>query len=225
MNDRQEAKFNMFQAILNVCRKNEQVYADVPAFVDNVKQLDENIIAISQNALQQSGTTPIGFSAEKNIAIDLLTHEAVKVANGIYVYAITIGDRILLTKVSVNKSLFYNGHYYDALILAKNIADEAHKHAPNLTEYGIDASAIEALDKAITGFEQVINKPMATIGEHKLYTDNLKQLFTETDSILYDRLDKLVVLFKISSPEFYFLYKNSRNVINTAKRSAKTKEE
>jgi hypothetical protein len=121
--------------------------------------------------------------------------------------------------------MFYNGHDNDALILAKTIAAEASNHAQELLEYGIDGATIKALDEAIAGFGQMINKPMATIGEHKLYTDNLKHLFVETDSILYDRIDKLVVLFKTSSPEFYFLYKTARNVIDTAGRSRKKKEE
>jgi hypothetical protein len=201
------------------------VYAEVPAVVNTVQQLDDNITAISQNAGQQSGTIPKGATAEKMIAIDSQAQESVKVANALYVYAINAGDQILLSKVSVNKSMFYNGHDNDALILAKNIAAEAHNHAQELSEYGIDEVAIKALDEAIAGFEQVINKPMATIGEHKLYTDNLKQLFAKTDSVLYDRLDKLITLFKTSSPEFYFLYKSARNVINTAKRSRKKEEE
>jgi hypothetical protein len=57
-----------------------------------------------------------------------------------------------------------------------------------------------------------------------VYTGNIKQLFAETDSTLYDRLDRLVTLFKTSSPDFYALYKNARNIIDTAKRSRKPDE-
>jgi hypothetical protein len=49
-------------------------------------------------------------------------------------------------------------------------------------------------------------------------------LFAETDSVLYDRLDKLVTLFKTSAPDFYALYRNARNIIDTAKRSRKPDE-
>jgi hypothetical protein len=215
----------MFRVTSNVCHNHDHLYVVIPAFVDGVNQLDDNIVEINRNSQQQSGTIPKGASSEKNFAIDLLAQEAVKVANGIYVYAYTSGDRPLQTKVSVNKSMFYTGHDNDALVLAKNIADEAHKYAEELAEYyGIEEDAIKALDEAVAGFELVINKPIATIGKHKLYTGNLKQLFAETDSVLCDRLDKLITLFKTSDPEFYFLYKNARNVINTAQRSGKAKE-
>jgi uncharacterized protein (UPF0297 family) len=225
MNDRQQAKLNMFQSVSETCHSNEQAYAGVPAFANAVQQLDDNLAAIDRHAQQQSGVVPQGVSAEKIIAAEILTQESVKTANSIYVYAFNAGDQKLLSKVSVNKSMFYNGHYNDSLIMAKNISTEAHNRTSELQEYGIDETAIKALDEAITAFEQVINKPHAAISERKLHTGNLKQLFAETDSTLYDRLDKLVTLFKTSDPDFYTLYKNARNVIDTAKRSKKKEEE
>jgi hypothetical protein len=224
MNDRQEAKLNMFQIVLEVCRKNEPVYSGIPAFGNGVKQLDDSIFAIKQTAGQQSGKIVYGVSTEKSAAVDILAQEGVKVANAIYVYALTTGNKLLIPKVSVNKSMFYAGHYNDVLILAKNIATEAHIYAAALPDYGIDDAAINALDNAIGAFEQVINKPQVAIDERKLYTGNLKQLFAETDSILYDHLDKLITLFKISEPDFFALYKTARNVIDTAKRSSAKKE-
>jgi hypothetical protein len=46
-------------------------------------------------------------------------------------------------------------------------------------------------------------------------------LFVAADSIIYDKLDKLVRLFKTSKPEFFTLYNNARNVVNTAARKRK----
>jgi len=224
MTDRQEAKLNMYHAVSETCHKNEQLYTGVPVVVDTVKQLDDSLAAIGKNAGQQSAPIPKAASAEKIFSVDNMAHVSLKVANALYVYALNTGDKILLSIVSVNKSMFYNRHYFDVLTQAKSIAAEVHKHASELSAYGIDEVSIKELDEAIEGFEQVINKPLATINERKLYTDNLKQLFAETDSILYDRLDKLIILFKTSYPEFYFLYKTSRNVIDTAKRSRKTEE-
>jgi hypothetical protein len=54
---------------------------------------------------------------------------------------------------------------------------------------------------------------MDTIGERKQKTTNLAQLFAGLDSTLYDRLDKLLVLFKHSAPEFYGEYRTARNII------------
>jgi hypothetical protein len=67
----------------------------------------------------------------------------------------------------------------------------------------------------------LLNVPSGVIGEHKLYTSNLRELFVAADSIIYDRLDKLIRLFKTSSPDFFNLYSNARNVVNTAARKRK----
>jgi hypothetical protein len=211
--------------VLETCQNNEQTYAETPVFVKAVMLLDDNITAIGKNAQQQSVSVSGGVSAEKNKAAETLTSESVKTANALYVYAIDTKDKVLQLKVSVNKSTFYNGHAAEALVLAKNIVDEAHNHAADLVDYGIDAAAIAALDAAVAAFDNLIVKPQLAIGERKMYTSNLKQLFVATDSILYDRLDKLIVLFKTSAPDFYALYKNARNIINTAKRYEKSKEE
>jgi hypothetical protein len=58
-----------------------------------------------------------------------------------------------------------------------------------------------------------------------MYTDSLRELFVAADSIVYDKLDKLIRLFNSSSPEFFTLYGNARNIINTAVRKRKDKEE
>jgi len=54
---------------------------------------------------------------------------------------------------------------------------------------------------------------MDTIGERKQKTTNLMQLFASLDSIFYDKLDKLMVLFKQSRPDFYDEYRTARNII------------
>jgi len=225
MNDRQESKLNMFQKVLDTCREHKQVYAGFPAFADSVGQLEGAVSAIRQGAQQQAGTTTQGYTAKKSVALDRLAQQSLKVADVIYVYAFRNNNQPLLRKVSVNKSSFYRGHDNDALTLAKNIAVEALSHISELTDYGIDSVELLALQEAIAGFESLISKPQTVTGEHKLYTGNLKQLFAEADSILYDQLDKLVTLFKVSAPDFYTLYKNARNVIDTAKRNKKKEAE
>jgi hypothetical protein len=63
------------------------------------------------------------------------------------------------------------------------------------------------------------------VGERKMYTENLRELFVAADSIVYDKLDKLIRLFKTSSPDFFVLYGNARNVVNTAARKRKSESE
>jgi len=46
----------------------------------------------------------------------------------------------------------------------------------------------------------------------------VKQLFAAADSTLYDELDQLIDLFRDSAPEFFTVYKFSRNIIDPVSR-------
>ena len=62
---------------------------------------------------------------------------------------------------------------------------------------------------------------MDTIGERKQKTTNTVQLLAKIDSLFYDKLDKMIVLFKKTNPDFYDEYRTARNFINTTARKSK----
>jgi hypothetical protein len=224
MTDKQDAKLNMYQKVTNVCDENVQVYANVPAFVETVNGLKQLVSEITAVTRQQLASSPKGATKNKSSAIDHLAETGVKIANSLYVYSIDTENNDLREKVNVNKSSFYQTHSQAALTLAKTVAAEANTFGSNLYHYGINDSDRAELDTAITQFEKLINTPVGVVGKRKMHTSNLRELFVAADSIVYDKLDKLITLFKTSSPDFYTLYGNARNIINTAARKRKEKE-
>jgi hypothetical protein len=224
MNDKQEAKLSMFQRVGDVFHNNTEIYSNVGSIVDSVDKLDYFIVTIRQTAQQQASVIPQGFSAEKQEAIDSVIKHCIKVANGVYVHAFNKNDKVLLSKVSINKSMFYHMHGNDRYTLAKNILSEAKSRISELAYYGINEQDLNLLDEAISVYDGFLNKPQIAKEEREKYTKNLKELFVEADSLLYDQLDKLIVLFKTSDPDFYFAYKVARNIINVSRRTRKTTE-
>jgi hypothetical protein len=224
MTDTQNAKLNMYQKVTNVCDENATVYQDVPAFVKTVSDLKQLVLDIQSITRQQSEANTKGVTKDKSSAIDRLVEMSLKVANPLYVYAIDTENNRLIEKVNVNKSLFYHTHNQTALTLAKTIATEANVFGNVLHSYGVNDADRAELDAAIAQFEKLINSPAGVVGERKLHTGNLRELFVAADSIVHDKLDKLITLFKTSSPDFYALYGNARNIINTAARKRKEKE-
>jgi hypothetical protein len=225
MNDRQNAKLNMYQKALDVCDEYKEEYAGIPALVNAVNGLKTRVSEIKSVTQQQTATVPKGATKDKSDVIDRVVELALKVANPIYVYAFDKSDNRLLQKVNVNKSMFYRNHDQATLTLAKIILAEANIHSAALTDYGINNADIAELETAISQLESLITAPSGVIGERKMYTSNLRELFVAADSIIYDKLDKLIGLFKSSSPEFFALYSNARNVVNTAARKRKDKKD
>jgi hypothetical protein len=224
MNDRQESKLNMFQRVSEVLLNNAETYSKVKKMADSVTKLNNIVFSIRETAQQQAKITIEGYSAEKQKVLENLITYSIKIANAVYVYAFDKDDKILLSSMSINKSMFYRGHANDVFTLARNIATEAKKYMSELKDYGIEEKDFILLDEVISTYENFINRPQIVKEERALYTKNLKELFSEADSILYDQLDKLIVLFKISSPDFYFAYKTARNIISYSKRSRKDED-
>jgi hypothetical protein len=225
MNDKQESKLDMLQRVLEVLINNAGIYSAVKKIVEAVSKLSIVLGAIRETAQQQAKISIEGYSAEKQKVLENVIEGSIKIANATYVFAFDKNDKVLLSNMSINKSMFYHGHANDVFTLAKNITTEAKKYTSELRDYGIEENDFAVLDEAISIYENFINRPQIVKEERALYTKNLKELFSEADSLLYDQLDKLIVLYRKSSPDFYFAYKTARNIINYSKRSRKEETE
>jgi hypothetical protein len=221
MNDRQNAKLNMYQTTADVCNTKSEVFREVPAFEKSLSELTGIIVEIRQTE-QQRDKTPVKIaSAEKSDNEDKLIMFSIKVANGLYVYAFENNDLSLLTQGSINKSNFYTADSNKKLSLAKNIFQNTLGIAPNLSPYGITTEMLDNLEKVIADYEEKIVKPRDAMVEQKNHTYNLKALFASADSVLYDKMDKLIVLFKDTNTDFYNEYQSARNIIQTSQRHRK----
>ncbi len=212
MTDRQNEKLNMLQTTLKFLRDHAEVYAGISAFVRGVDELENCIADTKLTVGQQSGVAVKGTTAQKGNAEDVLVQACLTVAGSLYVYAFEKKNTALMEKASINKNMLYRAHGNQTLTMAKNIAKEATKLATELADYGISNTDREALDAAIAGYEALIVSPRSAINERKQHTGNLAQLLAATDSVLYDKLDKLVTRFKETNPAFYNGYKNARSI-------------
>jgi hypothetical protein len=145
----------------------------------------------------------------------------VKVSNALYVIGFSTGDKSLIVLSSLSPASFYRLEDNAKLSLANKVYDQAMTQATALADYGYDAAALEEIQTANEPYHSLIAQPMDTICLRKQKTIDLKHLFAELDSILYDRLDKLMVLFMDSNPDFYGQYRTARNVIDTSTRHKK----
>jgi hypothetical protein len=224
MNDRQNAKLTMFETVKVTCADFQQVYAGVPAFAKGVSDLSDGIVQIHQVEQQQSDALSKVPTTEKTETEVALVQSALHVAGALYVYGFDTDNADLRVKMNLNKSQLFRMENNVLYETAGEISRKARAVSGQLTDYGVSYADLAELDARIAAFDALIVKPRATIGQHKLYTGNLTKLFAAVDSILYDRLDKLVIPFKVSRPDFYNSYKNARNVINTSARKRKPGE-
>jgi RNA-binding protein YhbY len=181
--------------------------------ISAVAALNKDIENIREVVKEQGAVNVFASTLEKRAAEKNMITPCVKTANALYVIGFTSDNKELITLQDTNYYSFYRTSHNAALALVKQILDLAKQYAKQLGEYGIKEDKLKEIDKAINAFQTIIAKPMDTIGERKQKTTNLAQLFAALDSTFYDRLDKLMVLFKQTAPDFYGEYRTARNII------------
>jgi hypothetical protein len=165
-----------------------------------------------------------GVTNTKNEIEIRLVNETINISTILFVLAKDLKDEKLLAQANLTKSMMYQAQENEMLSMSRRIFAEATAHAHELQDYGIKDTDISALQTVISEYSKIIVAPRVVISESKQATANLIHLFAYTDSLLNDRIDRLMRLFKKSEPDFYALYFNARNIINTATRKRKTNE-
>jgi hypothetical protein len=213
MTSRQNAKLSMAKRTAETLKRFLIVFKDIIPVFEAVEALDAIIKAIGDMQNEQGKVNVQASTLEKREAEKKMVELAVKVANVLSVIGFVTNNADLLTLQGLSDNSLYKLNESDTIAHSRRIFDTAGNNAAALKEYGIEESEIAALETAIQAFDSLVSKPKDTIGMHKQRTTNLTQLFAEMDSIFYDRLDKMMVLFKQSHPDFYDEYRTARNVI------------
>jgi hypothetical protein len=225
MNDKQYAKLRMIQVLLHLLEENAEAYNGIPVFVETVNELKEKLKEIERKTQLQLEVKRSGSSDEKNEAETILITLTIVVANVLSVLATLTNNMGLIAKTKITKSKLYGSHNSMKLEISRLILNEALLYKDEIGNYGITPEFIADMEAAISRYENLVTMPRVTIVEGKQVTTSLVHLFADVDTLLNDRLDKLMSIFKLSKPDFYSQYFYSRNIINTSPRKRKQQEE
>jgi hypothetical protein len=215
----------MAQRVSNTMEEDQEIFKDVPAVAAIVAELKGDIEIIREVLREHTGVNLPASTLAKRNAEKRMIKSCVKTANILYLIGFISDNTDLITLAGLSDNSFYRITNNAALALARRILNLAKQYAEQLKEYTIDEKEINEMETAIDAFQTVITKPMDTIAGRKQKTTNLVQLFAKLDSTLYDKLDKVMLIFKDSNPDFYNKYRTSRNLILTSRRKDKKSEE
>ena len=221
MDDRKNSKLNMAQRVSDTLKRYESVYETFAPVVSTVAELNTCIENIRKSQQEHREVNIPAATLTKQEAEAQMIERCVKTARVLYTIGIKTNNKDLITLYGLSDSRFYRLTDNEELALARQILDLSRKHTVDLEKYGINTLELDATETSIENFHTLMSKPMDTIGERKQKTTNIAQLFAELDTIFYDDLDKIMVIFKKSNPDFYDEYRTARNIINTAVRKPK----
>jgi hypothetical protein len=212
MNAIQEAKLKMFRATENYCSENAAIIAENIAFQTAFTEFKAKITSIV-STIQTDGVPLTGIAIDKNMMKQTLCERTSEIAGIVYAYAVTIGNHTLKAEVDCPVSSLTRLREDALAPRCQSIHDIAKLNLAELADYGVTLPMLAALQEAITKYSAESPKPRTAIAERKTTTARLAELFDETDAILKDRMDKLVVAFKAEHPDFVRTYEATRRII------------
>ena len=213
MTDRQNSKLNMAQRTLEVLRRYEHIFREMPPMIRATETLSEDIASIQRMQTEKVAVNVYAVSLEKQDAEIKMVELCINAINALYVIGFESENKELITLFGISEYSFYQKTNNAALALANQVLNLSSKYKRELSEYRITEATLVEMSRAIENYKRLIVKPMDAVGEKKQKTTNLTRLFAKLDSTLYDKLDKIMVLFKKSNVEFYEEYRTARNII------------
>jgi hypothetical protein len=216
MNAKQEAKLKMYRATEKHCDDNATIISSLLAFQSaftNYKAKIASIISITQ----QTDLVLTGIATDKSDAKQTLCQIAADIASLIFAYADANKNNTLKQEVNFNLSKLVRTRDDQLAPRCQNIHDKGLANVDALKNFGVDNDKLQVLQTAINTYSAESPKTRTATSSRKTLNADLKQLLRETDSILKNQMDKLVVAFRANNPNFVATYETNRIIVDPSK--------
>ena len=218
MNNSQLNKSNMYQAVDLVLDSHKDIWESLPGFVTAAGDLQANISTIASLAQVQSARS--GAAAEKGAALESLLDSAIQVAGATRASAVVNKDHELATRANFSRSELGRGRSAEVVSRCRNVWTAANDNLDVLGAFGVTATKLTAFKKRIDEFETAQPRPRQDLANTSAATQTLPELYRQTDELLNDCIDGLVVQFKASDPDFFNAYQSARKIVSAGTRKA-----
>lgn len=211
MNNKQQNKITMFEAVANVMKENQARWQKIKALEEAYGEFTELMVELRNKGTQRSKDTT-GVTLNKKQKKELMAKKASLLAGSAYAYAGKIKNIELQRKFDYNFSFLKKADDNNAFSLVKAITEEAGKLMPQLIDYGVEEGEIEEVIKLAEDFKNHIGEKAHIKSGRVAATLTLGELFDEISLLLSEQIDLLMRRFEDKEPEFYRTYQNARTI-------------
>ncbi len=213
MTSRNESKLNMYRTVKQLCDDNTAIITPNAAFVVSFTNFKTRLSALITNVTSESAVIS-GIAVDKKVAKRNLSQNAADIAGIVYAYASATNNNTL--KDAVDFPLSTLQRMKDDMLApnCQNIYTAANANATAIAPYGISAAMIASLQTSINDYSNSVPKPRTAKAIKETYTANIKALIKEIDVILNEQMDRTMVSFKPTKPDFVSSYKHARSIID-----------
>lgn len=209
MSSNKNAKLAMYRSTQTCCANHQVIIDSTPALKAALVLLGTKLDAITAQQVKLA-TVITGFTAEKEQLRKDMVLQANAIAGMLFALAATTEDAALQVQSHFTLNALEKMTSLDVADACRMLHGLAAGRSDELPAYGLSAGMLEAFSHAIDAYRLLIEKPRWAIAKQAGERKRMDQLFSETDALLRDRVDKLVVQFRESHPEFVAVYKSAR---------------
>ena len=213
MNAKQINKLNMFEAVQAFLANTQATWTSIAAIGTTKLELDGKITAIRTERQKQEKDAS-GLVTERKMQRETLLRLTLKVSGSLLAYASVTNNAELTGIADYTKSELMKARdniFYDK---ARIIYEAAQPLATQLAGYNIVAADITQFQTLLGQFLTTIPKRRNATAVSKSATTAIGGLFKDVDAILKNKLDKLVLSFRVTNPDFYTNYLNARIIVD-----------
>ena len=213
MNRRELNLSGMFQTLEEFLNNNLSSFEDKPLIMNVIADLGQRNQTIRSLNEAQSVSTRAEFyikAEDKKVLID----NALKVSDGLKVIATMKKDSRLKIEAEISRWDLGRMRENDMLVRLKQLYVAAQPYVDELIPLGISADIIDSLNsdssKLMKSSPMIKNIKVKTTQA----TAELGQLVVDTNNMIRETLDPLMLMFKNLNPTLYGEYQNARKIID-----------
>jgi hypothetical protein len=223
MTKSQENKMSMYLTAQEVLNYHSEAWSEFQALKDSYNEFSELILRIKAVRLVQEKKIT-GVTKNKKVAREAAVKTGMRFADAIRTHTTGIGDLKSADRVSYRMNDFSKGRDTVVIDRLEVIYEAAEMYIADLADYRLTQDDLTEFAALIKTYSDIVEEPRLAVTNRTRATEQLKGLIKETDSVLINKLDKMVNQFETENPEFWMQYRNARKTLHLGFRKRKEKE-
>lgn len=216
----------MLLTVQDVLEQNEKQWKSVFAFKGGYAEFSDKLAEINEFAATVKGIRIMHPGELKSRHFERISTILIKITKAVSVYALEEKLGIVKQQFDYTVSDIKQVRKSVLLSIANNIYTNLLAiNEAKLKEYGITKTDVTTLKSLINEGLVLISSPQLKQKVSRQHTQQLENLFREATSILTDKLDKLVYLFKEANDPLYDTYQFARKQTQYGIRYKKEEED
>lgn len=224
MTKKQAAKLNMYKAVLNVLIANAAIVATIPILVT----LEAELVTLIQD-MEAYGETQEdaddGVTDDKETKRLNVCRKSADIAGLLFSFATNTGNTLLAGQMKITYSDLIKTKDAQLGERCRFIHTTGTTNQVAALPYGVTVARLAALDAAIIAFEAKSTAPRDAEVLISAATEGLVVKEKDTDTLLDDKIDPLIEVFKEDEPDFYNQYNAARTIVDPGASTTKVEGE